>query len=324
MKQDRQDNDAPADAAAQSDPPGERLHGQGGVAAIVLTLTIGVLWGLNWPAVKVLLVEIGPWTLRAVGFTIAAALLFVIAAARGDRMAPRSEDRVRLALAGLFSVFGFNILTAFGQLVTDTSKAAIIAFTMPVWAALMSSAILKEPLTTRLAAALALGVAALGLLLAEDVAGVVAAPAGPLFMVGAALSWAFGTVLLKRAAPSLGPIARSAWLVGVSAPPAILLAFLFEPQGPPLAWRDVSVGAFAVLAFHIIGPLALCYAAWSVLVARLPVGVAALATLLIPVVGVVSAGVLIGEVVGPMRLAALVAVVAAVGVALSPRALLRR
>ncbi|MEM9144998.1 MAG: DMT family transporter [Pseudomonadota bacterium] len=280
---------------------------------VAMIVGIGVLWGLNWPLVKLLLAEFSPWSLRAIGLSAAAAVLMTAVGLGGDRMWPQRCEWGRLVLAGLFTIFGFNLFTAFGQLETETSKAAIIAFTMPVWAALISALWLGEAMTARLVGALALGMTALGLLIAEDPAGLVAAPAGPLFMLGAAVSWALGTVLLKRAAPSLAPLPRAAWMVAVSAPPAVLGAALFEaPWQPELP----SAGALGLLVVHVLGPLGVCYAGWSVLVARLPVTTATIGTLIVPVVGVLSAGWLVGDSLGPLRLLALVAVGGAVVTAL--------
>jgi drug/metabolite transporter (DMT)-like permease len=276
---------------------------------VALIAVIGVLWGLNWPAVKFILGEVEPWTLRAVALGTGAVGLAVLARARGASLAVPEGQAVRLVLAGLFSVFAFNQLTAFGQLLTDTSKAVILAFTMPVWATALSALFLGERVGARQAGAIGLGMAALGLLIAEDPGGILAAPAGPLFMLGAALSWAIGTVLLKGAAPGMAPLARSTWVVGVSAVPAILGALAFER---PWEAAVPSAGVLAVLGFHIAGAMIACHAVWVVLVGRLPVAAATIGTLLIPVVGVISAGLLLGEPVGPLRVAALLAVAGAV------------
>lgn len=276
-------------------------------------VVIGVLWGLNWPLVKALLGHFEPWTLRALGLCGAAAMLSGLVLMRREPLLPRPYEWRQLVLAGLFSVFGFNLFTAFGQMETETSKAAIIAFTMPVWAALISVVWLGEALTWRLATALALGMGALGLLIAEDPHGLIEAPAGPLYMLGSALSWAIGTVLLKAAAPSLMPLSRAAWLVIVSAPPAVLGAVVFET---PWAMTGPEPVALLLLAAHMLGPLAICYAGWTLLVGRLPVAVATIGTLIVPVVGVLSAGWLIGDALGPLRLLALAAVAGAVLTAL--------
>ncbi|MEO1159516.1 MAG: EamA family transporter [Pseudomonadota bacterium] len=120
---------------------------------------------------------------------------------------------------------------------------------------------------------------------------------------------AAGTVLLKARHWVMAPLARSAWLVGASAIPAWAGAAIFErpwsldiPDGPVLA----------VFAFHVIGPVALCYAAWVSLVSRLPASTAAIGTLLIPVVGVLSSSLLLGDVLTVDKIIALCLIVSSV------------
>ncbi len=277
--------------------------------AVVLVITIGILWGLNWPAVKFILGSVPPWTFRAIAFSLGAVLLAVVARCAGERLGVAAQERGPMLVAGLLTVFGFNVLTAFGQLLTETSKAAIIAFTMPMWAAIMAAVFLGERFGINRIASLLLGMTGLATLLAGDFGQFVNHPAGFLFMLGAALSWAAGTVVLKAGNWTTTALARSAWLVGVSAVPAWAGAMMFE-QPWTLAFPGWSV--VAVLAFHVVGPVALCYAAWVMLISRLPASTAAIGTLLIPVVGVLSSQLLLGDVMTWQKMTALGLIVASV------------
>ncbi len=276
---------------------------------LFLIAAIGLFWGLNWPAVKIILGEIPPWTLRAIGFSLGAAILAAIAVWRRETLRPAPREWCMIAVAGLLTVFGFNVLTAFGQLLTQTSKAAIIAFTMPVWASLFAYVFLAEAFTRYRALALIMGMAGLVLLSSEDIPAFTANPAGPLLMLGSAISWAAGTVLLKGTDWTLGPIARAAWMVGFSAVPAVAMALAIDSPAQ-LPWPSTTV--LATLAYHVAFPMVACYVAWVLLVARLPAGVAAIGTLIIPVVGVLSAVVILGDPLTWQRLAALALVLASI------------
>lgn len=275
-----------------------------------LVLAIGLFWGLNWPAVKTILGEVPPWTLRAIGLGTGAILLALIARAYGERLSVSPGEVIKLSLAGLFSIFGFNLLAAFGQLHTATSTATIVAFTMPMWAALLSVYFLNDRITAIRLAALALGLAGLAVLLFDDFAGIVARPIGVVYMLGAAVSWALGTVLLKRFAWTIGTLSRATWMVGLSALPMIAGAFLFED---PLALSVPSTLVLWVFAYHIVFPMVICHAAWVSLVGRLPASVAAIGTLLIPVVGVYSSALLLGEPISWLKSSALILVLSSIG-----------
>ncbi|MEM1382681.1 MAG: DMT family transporter [Pseudomonadota bacterium] len=280
---------------------------------LALVLAIGVFWGFNWPAVKIALGDFQPWTLRAIGLGAGAGLLAAIAATRGEDLRFPADRRGRVIAAGILSIFGFNIFAAFGQLLTETSKAAIIAFTMPVWAMLLSALTLGERVTQAKLLALALGMGGLTVLAAEDHWAALARPAGAAVMLCAAVSWAAGTVLLKTLGPSSAPIARAAWMVGISALLAAAGALLVETP-----WQQTmpSTPGLTALVYHIVFPMTACHAAWILLVARQSVAVATLGTLLVPVVGVLSASLILGDDLTFNRLAALALVTLAIAVAL--------
>ena len=103
-----------------------------------------------------------------------------------------------LGLVSLFNITGWHLFTAHALLHTGSGRAAIIGYTMPLWASLISVLVLRIRLTAPQILALALGMAALVLLIGGDLRTIGAAPVGALLMLGAALCWAIGTVLIKR------------------------------------------------------------------------------------------------------------------------------
>ena len=254
---------------------------------------IGLFWGLNWPAMKLMLTEVPPFTIRAVALSGAALVLGLVARALGHRLVPPRGELPWMALTGLLSVFGFNILVIIGQTLTEASKAAIIAYTMPAMTAVLSALLLDERLSGRRLAALALGMGGIGVLASEDWAALVAAPAGALVMLGSALSWALGTVAMKAGRFTLAPMPLTVWFLGLSAVACWPLAAGFDAvwwRAPVLSWPIA-----AVWTWHTLIPMVVCYALWTSLVGRMPASLAAIATLLAPFVGVVSAVLLLGE-----------------------------
>ena len=278
-------------------------------APILTVLLIGLLWGLNWPAVKFMLTEIPPLTVRAVALSLAGILLGAFLKARGEGLRPAPADRLPIAVTGLLVIFGFNVFAALGQSLTDTSRAAIIAFTMPALTAAFAAMFLGERLSGRTLTALVLGMAGLGVLASEDFAGLIAQPAGPVVMFLAALSWALGTVALKARTWSLPPLALSVWFFAVSSAVCWPLVLVFEPPwqqswpSPPVLWT---------LAYHTIGPMIVCYGLWTTMVGKVSATIAAIATLMVPVVGVASAVILLGDELTWHKVVALAMVLASI------------
>ncbi|MEB8388031.1 DMT family transporter [Rhodobacteraceae bacterium KMM 6894] len=253
---------------------------------------IGVLWGLNWPAVKFMLTEIPPLTLRAFSFTAGALALTAIAGAMGQPLKPARGEVTSLIVTSLFILFGFNMLTVLGQLYTTASKAAIIAYSMPAMTAALSVMFLGEVLTGRRVLAICIGLAGLGILASADLPALLAAPLGPLIMLASALSWSIGNILMQVQDWTLPPLPRAAWIFIISAALAWPLVAIFEPM---TTVPTLSPAVLWTFAFHVCGPMVACYVMWTVLLGRLSATVAAISTLIAPVVGVLSSVLLLGE-----------------------------
>lgn len=287
---------------------------------IAAVFVIGILWGLNWPAVKFMLTEVQPITIRAAAFPLAAAILTIIALVRGHSLLPRADEWPAMIATGLLVVFGFNIMTTFGQLHTEASMAVIIAYTMPGMTAVLAAIFLHERLGSRQLSAVALAMAGVAILVSEDFAGIVADPLGVTFMLLSAFFWALGNVSLKSRVWSLSPLVLTVWFFVASTLVSWPLVLMFEWPG------EQGVPSWPVLftfAFHVLGPMVICYALWTVIVGRLPASVAAITALLAPVVGVVSAIVLLGEPTSWQKGVSLVFVLASIALALAPDSLRR-
>ncbi len=284
---------------------------------LMLVALVGILWGLNFPAVKFMLTDVPPFTLRAAGFTGGAAVLLVMVRALGHRLTPQRAEVLPIMAAGLFVLFGFNILTALGQLFTEASRAAIIVYTMPAMTAVLAAVFLKDRLTRRRVIAVLIGLAGLGVLASVDVAALIAAPLGPVLMLMAALSWSIGNVLVQRRQWSLTPLALTFWFFVLSGVLAWPLALWLEP---PSARHLPPLPIIAVFAFHVAGPMATCYLLWAVLLRRLPAAVAAISILTAPVVGVASSILLLGEPASWQKMLALGLIVLSIAITLTGRA----
>ena len=252
---------------------------------------LGLLWGFNWPSVRISLGEIAPWTLRSGGMAVAGLVLVAVALlSRQSLRVPRAHW-ARLAVAGFLSIAAFNVLLAFAQLAAPTSRAAILTFTMPIWSTLLAFLWLGEPLDGRRLAGLGLGAAGLTALGAPLIAAGGLSPGLWLALV-ASVSWALGTIVSKRWPVAAPTVTVAAWqlLIGGAVAGIGMLVFEGVPVPKPLQPRTL-----AALGFHILGAQALAYYLWFSVVARLPAGIASLGTLMVPAVGVFGSVLLLGE-----------------------------
>ena len=283
-----------------------------GLWLLLAALTLG--WGFNWPMMKLALTELSPWTFRAACLAFGAAGLFMIARAQGLRIRPRRERWTRLVSASLFNVTGWNLLIAYGVSILPSGRSAILAYTMPMWTVCLSALFLHERLTARKLVGVFLGGAALLLLLTPDVSDVESAPLGALLVIGAAMSWATGTVIIKRWPNDLPTTSLVAWQLALGGLPVVVGALYLDGA----SWQPVSLTATAALLYNIFVATVFCNWAWFKIATNAPASVAALATMMIPVAGVFSGMLVLAEQPGWQEYLALALVTLALSTVLLP------
>jgi drug/metabolite transporter (DMT)-like permease len=274
-------------------------------------------WGFNWTAMKVALTEVPPWTFRTFCLGLGSAVLFTALRAGGQRLAVPRAQWGRLALLAFLNITCWNMLVAFGVALIPSGRAAILAYTMPVWAIPLSVWLLGERITRRKLAGLLLGVAALALLLGDGLASLGAAPLGSLMVLGAALTWALGTVLQKRFPVSAPAGAYTAWIMLLGGVPIFLGAALFEDAA---ALRRVGFWAWAGVLYNVLVSFAFAHWAWIKIATSVPVAVFAISMLVIPVIGVLSGMIFLGERPSWAEIAALLLVLGALATVIRPQA----
>ena len=280
-----------------------------GLLCLVVT---SVGWGLNWPAMKVLLTELPPLFARG-SAGIAAALIIALAArAAGQSLAVPLNQIGRVALSAFINVFVWMGFSTLALRWLKAGQAALLVYTMPVWVILLAWPVLGRRPTRNGLLGLGLCFLGLGLLFGGQEMSITADQLpGVLFALGAAILFAFGTAALK--APVLPPLTSVAWQLFIGCLPMVAYGVLVErPQLHALSTRG-----WAIMAYMTAVPMGLCYITWFAAVRRLAPETASMSTLLTPVVGVAAAALVLGEPFGGKDLVAITA--ALIGVAFSTR-----
>ncbi len=297
---DAQPGEAPAGPSAA-----QRGSGDLPPAGFLLLAALTLFWGSNWPAMKIILGELSPWGFRLLCLLPAGFALLAIARLSGlDLRVPKREIGP-LLLCAVFAIAGWHLFTAHGVSLIPAGRAVIIAFTMPLWASLMAAPLLGEALTRRKLLGLGLGLGGLACLLGPEIAVLGTAPLGSLLVLVAAISWALGSLLLKRFAWTTPTIVLAGWQLLAGGLPVTVGALLIEGVPDPTA---LSPKAQVALIYTITFPMIFCHWAWFKLIGLFPAAIAAIGTLAIPVVGVFASALLLGEAVGPAEVAALILV----------------
>ena len=280
--------------------------------AIILLVLLTLVWGTNWPLFPMAVREMSVWTFRAISVPFSGLLLLGVARLRGESLAiPRAAWGTLIAATACYLLV-WNIATAYAAVLIPSGQAAVLAFTMPLWAALISRAVLGERLAARMVAALALGAAAVGLLLGPAFSAYARAPAGVALGLLAGLGWAAGTVIFKVRRIPVPVLVLTGWQLLISAVPIALGAALLGDG----RWFMPSWQSIAVIAYIALVPTCIGNVCWFMIVGLLPANVAGLSAVAVPVVAMISGAIVHGEPLGPLQIAATLCCVAALSLAL--------
>ena len=275
----------------------------------ILVLTI--IWGCNWPILKMGVTELAPLTFRGLTLPLAAIGMLIVSRASGESIRVPRKLWPKLIVLAFFNIGCWNGFVLFGVQQLPAGRSAILAYTMPIWATVIAALVLRERLSRQKLVGLALGIAGMAVLIGEQITVVRAAPFGALMILTASITWALGTVLLRKWQPRLAQNTLSGWMMLLGWIPLAMLAPFFDPQPLASELGKLSPRGWFALVYNVFLAGTLAHWAWFTLARTLPVAVSSLSSLPVPVVGVFSGILLLGERPGPQEWIALGLVVAA-------------
>ena len=279
-----------------------------------LLAALALFWGANWPVMKMVLFEWNVWHFRAVCLILGSAGMFALVKIMNTPWRVPDGQWGRLIAASFFNITCWHIFSGFGVKLLASGRASIIGYTMPLWVVPLSMWFLKEPMTPRKWLGLILGFVGLILLIGDDLVRLQQAPLGTLMMLGAAVSWAIGIVIIKRYPVDLPASSFTGWIMVVGGIPIVVGAMIFGGT----EFKPLSVKATIALAYVILVAMIFCHWAFMRLVTMLPATITGIGSLMVPVVGVFSGMVMLGEQPGAAEWGALAVILSALGVVLIP------
>lgn len=284
------------------------------VRGLWLLGAVAICWGANWPIMKTVLFEWNVWHFRSVCLVLGCGSLFALAKAMGYSLGVPEGQWGRLLAASFFNITCWHIFSGFGVSLLASGRASIIGYTMPLWVVPLSMWVLKEPMTPRKLLGLALGFVGLLLLIGDDLVRLRQAPMGTLCMLGAAITWAIGIVIIKRYPVAQPTTVFTGWMMLLGGIPVLLGALLFGGW----EFKPLSAKALAALVYVVFVAMVFCHWAFMHLVKMLPATITGISSLTVPVVGVFSGMLMLGEKPGAAEWGALLLILCALAVILLP------
>lgn len=258
--------------------------------ARLLLVALAFAWGLNWPAIKIGLEEFTPWTYRLCGFTISALTLIALVKLQGLTLTvPRGRIWLHIAVSSSLNIVAFGLFSTFAQLTASTSRVAVVTYSFPVWASLLGWLVLGERPNRNALVGLALCIGGLAVLVYPVFGS--EALIGLTLSLACAVTWAVATIYLKLTRlPS--DLAITTWqlMFAVAAMAILVPIFQGSPTFEPVSLRP----ALAVIFSGVVGT-GLAYVMWFRIAEHLSAATASIGTLAVPVIGVMSSALILGE-----------------------------
>jgi drug/metabolite transporter (DMT)-like permease len=281
---------------------------------LILLVLLTLAWGINWPIMKVGVADFPPLSFRALSIwlgipVLGAAMLLM----KVPFFVPREKYRELfwLAFSNMFVWHGLIILAVKNL---SSGRAAILGYTMPIFSALFGAWFFGNQLQRRSwlgVAAAALGVS---LLLWHELTNLSGRPIGVLCALAAAATWAVGTQKLRNTTMPVATLTISFWMTVMTAVVMTALSAAFEmPQ-----WKAPSAVSWASILYNAVIIFGFAHAAWFFLARSLPPIASTLSVMMIPILGVFTGALGLGEVLHWQDWAAVVLMVVAIASVLAP------
>jgi len=280
----------------------------------LLLVVLTLIWGLNWPVMKLGVTGFPPLTFRtlcmALGLPFLALLLYL---KKIPFRVPRGEWR-ELAWLSFYNMLVWHVTIIIALQDLSSGRAAILGYTMPMFSAVLGAMFFGNRLAGRAWAGV--GAATLGvvLLLWHEITNLSGRPLGVLLALGAASTWALGTQLLRRTKMPVPTLAISFWMTVLTTVVMTVLAVVFEQD----RWVAPSSTTWGSILFNAVLVFGFAQTAWFYLARSLPPVASTLSVMLIPVVGVFSGALWLGEVIHWQDWAAVVLMVVSIAAVLWP------
>jgi drug/metabolite transporter (DMT)-like permease len=258
---------------------------------LTLLVLLTVFWGVNWPVMKMGVADLPPLYFRTI--CIAGGLVVIWCWARLMNVpmkVPAGAWPVVLKLA-IPNVIAWHLLAIVAIKMLPSGRAAILGYTMPVWAVVIGLIVFNERPLRRHWWGVAAALVGTLLLLSSEFTALTGSPLGTVLMLAAAAAWGYGTHLMRRHLTDMPIIALTFWMLALTVVAMFVVSIVFEMP----RWRMPDAIEWASIVYNMVLAIAFCHVVWAMLARKLPPAASGLSVMMIPVLGVFSGMWLLGE-----------------------------
>ena len=281
---------------------------------LLLIFTVTLIWGSSYPVMKFAVTNYPPGIFRAFTFLVGAICVGLYAKVRGESLfIPLGERRIVLNLS-FVNMALWHVGIIYGIRLLNSGRAAIMGYTMPVWALLTTVVIYKAPLSVKALLGVICSLTATFIIGHDEFTNFAGHPFGVVLTVGAAFFWGLGTTLLKHAKLSVSSIALTFWMLLFGFIFFLLVGIVFEQD----AWRWPNTLEWLAIAHSGGISFGVGYVAWFLVARKLTPVTSGLSVMLVPILGLMSGAIFLGEQIASTDIIALILILIAMLLVLTP------
>jgi drug/metabolite transporter (DMT)-like permease len=257
----------------------------------ILLVLLTLCWGINWPIMKIGVNNFPPLTFRTLSMLGGLPAIWLAARMQKIPLALPAGQTGAVARLAVSNMLVWHICIVLSVRLLSSGRAAILGYTMPVWAVLCGLFFYRERISQTAWIGVGCALAGALLLLSSEFGNLAGQPLGSLLALTAAIAWGYGTVAMKRSKIDMPTITLTFWMLVMTLLVMATLAVLFEHS----AWRMPTVPEWFSILYNALIIFGFAHVAWFRLARSLPPVASSLSVMMIPVLGVLSGAWMLGE-----------------------------
>lgn len=245
-----------------------KLIKQNVLLLIAAFAAVYLIWGSTYIAIKYAIQTLPPFLMAGTRFLVAGAILYLIARFSANYQKPNLKHWRSSLIVGTLLLFGGNGGVVLAEHYIPSSLAALLIATEPLWIFLLNWLMLKaERPNLRVVIGLILGFIGVGLLIGQNVslndfAGNYKNLLGAFLVIGAAFSWALGSLYGLRAPVPASPVLTSAMQM-LAGSAVFLLVGSFSGEWSRFDLANASTNSLLALFYLIVFGSVIAFTAYS-------------------------------------------------------------
>lgn len=255
-------------------------------------LTTILFWALNMPIVKTAFTTMDPLAFNTARFLMVPPLILSIVYLLEKSLYIARKDWVTVGLIGLIGVGGYQYFFVLGLNLTNSSSAALLAATTPIWVALWGQIRGSEKLSRIGWTGILVSFGGVFVILFDGRVMSVDAMTGDILILCSAICWAYYTIAAKALLKIYTPLRITAIALSVGAIPVLLLG---ARQITQVDWSAVRVQDWGAMGYSVIFSITIAYILWYNGVSKVGSTRTGIYMSLLPACGVISAYYILGD-----------------------------